>query len=140
MLRFDVPPVWSNAARLDALLTFSISALALAGFPYLVPLLIIMGLVRGFFGHHRCPSHRLYAWALQRAGWAGKKENAGAKMFANKLLLLASGMATVLYLLGNGMWVMPITALMVFSFLEAVLSFCVACWAYTAWYRLYPPA
>lgn len=136
MLRFDVPPVWSNAARIDALLTFLISGAALLGFPYLVPLLIVMGLVRGFFGHQRCPSHRLYAYVLARAGWGGKKENAGAKMFANKLLLIASSAATTLYLAGSGMWVVPIGALLMFSFLEFALSFCAACWVYTLWYRL----
>ncbi|MBS1208294.1 MAG: hypothetical protein H6R19_692 [Proteobacteria bacterium] len=136
MLRFDVPPVWSNAVRVDALLTFAISAAALLGFPYLVPVLSVMSLVRGFLGHHRCPSHRLYAGLLQKLGMAGKQENAGAKMFANKLLLIASTIATVLYLAGSGMWVLPVSALLVFSFLESLFSFCVACWAYTLWYRL----
>ena len=136
MLRFDVPPVWSNAARVDALLTFTISVLALAGFPWLVPLLIVTGLVRGIFGHHRCPSHRLYAALLQKLGLAGKKENAGAKMFANKLLLIASSVATALYLAGSGMWIVPMTVLTVFSFLEWAFSFCVACWAYALYHQL----
>lgn len=136
MLRFDIPPVWSNAARADALLTCAISAVALLGFPYLVPVLIVMGWVRGFLGPHRCPSHRLIAALLQQLGWAGKRENAGAKMFANKLLLLASVVATVLYLAGSSLWVVPVTVLVVFSCLEWAFSFCVACWAYTLWYRL----
>lgn len=136
MLRFDVPPIWSNVARLDAFTTFAISLIALLGFPYLVPLLIVQGLIRGFFGHYKCPSHRLYAAALEKFKLAGKKENAGAKMFANKLLFIASSVATVLYLAGISMWVVPITVLVVFSFLEWAFSFCVACWAYTLWYQL----
>ncbi|MDP5240981.1 DUF4395 family protein [Uliginosibacterium sp. 31-16] len=136
MLRFDVPPVWSNAARLDGLTTFAICAAALLGFPYLVPVLMVQGLVRGFFGHSRCPSHRLYTALLQKLGAAGKKENAGAKMFANKLLFIASTVATGLYLAGSGMWVVPVSVLLVFSFLEAAASFCAACWAYTLWYQL----
>ncbi|GAB2888295.1 hypothetical protein GCM10027046_15860 [Uliginosibacterium flavum] len=136
MLRFDIPPVWSNAARLDGLATFVICAAALLGFPYLVPLLIVQGLVRGFFGHYRCPSHRLYTVLLQKFGAAGKKENAGAKMFANKLLLIASSVATALYLTGSSMWIVPVSALLAFSFLEAVVSFCAACWAYSLWYQL----
>lgn len=136
MLRFDVPPVWSNAARLDGLTTFAISVAALAGFPYLVPLLIVQGLVRGFIGHSKCPSHRLFGALLQKFGLAGKKENAGAKMFANKLLFIASTVATVLYLSGSGMWMVPVSVLAVFSFLEWAFSFCVACWAYSAWYQL----
>ena len=85
MLRFDVPPVWSNAARLDGLTTFTLSALALLfNWPFLLPILILQGLVRGFLGHYRCPSHRLYARWLERLQKGGHKENAGAKMFANK--------------------------------------------------------
>lgn len=136
MLRFDVPPVWSNAVRLDALATFLISAAALLGFPWLVPLLIVQGLVRGFLGHSRCPSHRFYTWLLQKYGVAGKKENAGAKMFANKLLLIASSIAVVLWSLGSGMWVVPMSVLLVFSFMEAAFSFCAACWAYTLWFQM----
>lgn len=136
MLRFDLPPIWSNAARLDALSTFIIVLSALAGFPYLLPLLIVQGLVRGFIGHARCPSHRLYASLLCRAGLGGKKENAGAKMFANKLLFVAASVASGLYFAGNGMWIVPVSVLAVFSFLEAAFAFCVACWVYAAWYRL----
>ncbi|MEN3110260.1 DUF4395 family protein [Uliginosibacterium paludis] len=136
MLRFDLPPVLANAARADGLLTFLIAALALLNVVWLVPLLIVQGFVRGFIGHQRCPSHRLFALLLQKAGFAGKKENAGAKMFASKLLFIASSMASVLYFAGSGMWVVPVSVLLVFSFLEWAFSFCVACWARTAWYRL----
>lgn len=136
MLRFDVPPIWSNAARLDALTTFSVCLLALLlGAPYILPLLIAHGLVRGFIGHTRCPSHRFYAWMLEKAGKAGHKENAGAKMFANKLLFIASTVATILWLSGSGMWIVPASVLLAFSFLEAAFSFCAACWAYTFWYQ-----
>ncbi len=136
MLRFDVPPIWSNAARLDALTTFTVCLLAVAlKLPFLMPILIVHGLVRGFFGHTRCPSHRLYAGLLQKLGKAGQKENAGAKMFANKLLFIASSVATILWLAGSAMWIAPASVLLVFSFMEAVFSFCAACWAYTLYYR-----
>lgn len=136
MLRFDIPPIWSNAARLDAFTTFFVSILALLfGAPYIFPLLIIQGLVRGFFGHKHCPSHRLYTRILEKIGKAGHKENAGAKMFANKLLFIASSVASILWISGSGMWVVPASILLVFSFLETVFSFCVACWAYTLWYQ-----
>jgi hypothetical protein len=71
--------------------------------------------------------------------WGGKKENAGAKMFANKILFLASAVSMVLYFSGSGLWVVPCAALIVFSFLEWALSFCVACWAYGFWYQRFPP-
>lgn len=137
MLRFDVPPVWANAARLDALTTFTLCALALVfKLPFLMPLLILHGLVRGFFGHGRCPSHRLYSRLLEKLQKTGIKENAGAKMFANKLLFIASTVATILWLVGSPMWMVPASVLLVFSFMEAAFSFCAACWAYTLWYQL----
>jgi Domain of unknown function (DUF4395) len=136
MLRFDVPPVWSNAARLDAATTFTLSLIALLLTPAVLPILIVQGFIRGFIGHQRCPGHRLYVYLLQKAGAAGKKENAGAKMFANKLLFIASTVATVLWLTGSSMWMVPTSVLVVFSFLEAAFSFCVACWAYTLWYQM----
>lgn len=136
MLRFDVPPVWSNAARLDGLTTFAVSLLAIAfDLPFLMGILALQGLMRGFFGHQRCPSHRFYASLLEKLGKAGHKENAGAKMFANKLLLVASTVSTVLWLAGSSLWIVPASVLLVVSFLEAAFSFCVACWAYTFYYQ-----
>ena len=58
MLRFDVPPVYSNVVRVEAFVTTLFSAIALLGFPFLMPVLALMGLIRGFFSHQRCPSHR----------------------------------------------------------------------------------
>jgi hypothetical protein len=137
MLRFDVPPVWSNAVRMDALTTFTVSVAVLATqAAWLLPLLMLQGLVRGFVGHRKCPSHLAYTALLAKLGAAGKQENAGAKMFANKILLLASSVGFALWLAGSQMWVVPITALVIFSFMEAAFSFCAACWAYTLWYRL----
>jgi hypothetical protein len=74
MLRFDLPPIWSNAARVDALITFTISAIALLGFPRLMPLLAIQGLVRGFFGHRYCPSHRLVTLLLKKPDMPAKRK------------------------------------------------------------------
>ena len=71
--------------------------------------------------------------------WGGKKENACTKEFASKILFLASTVSMVLYFSGSGLWVVPCAALIVFSFLEWALSFCVACWAYGFWYQHFPP-
>ena len=98
MLRFDIPPINANVARLEAFITFSFCTVALLGFPYLLPVLAVMGFIRGVFGHYRCPSHRLFTALMQRAGIAGRKENAGAKMFANKILFIAATAASVLFL------------------------------------------
>lgn len=139
MLRFDVPPVHANVVRLEAFITFIVCGIALLGFPYLLPVLALMGLVRGFFGHYKCPSHRGLAKLLTNMNRAGDKENAGAKMFANKILFIAATVASVLYFTGNSFWVVPTVALVIFSTLEWAFSFCAACWVYGFWYKLFPP-
>lgn len=139
MLRFDVPPVYSNVVRVEAFVTTLISAIALLGYPFLMPILAVMGLIRGFVGHQKCPSHRLLTKLLLSVDRAGHKENAGAKMFANKILLIASVVASILYFMGNSMWVIPTTALLIFSSLEWAFSFCAACWVYGVWYKMFPP-
>jgi hypothetical protein len=103
-------------------------------------LLVLQGAVRGFVGHHRCPSHLLWRWLALLLGWQGKQENAGAKMFANKVLFVASAASLGLFLLGSPLWKVPCVALIGFSFLEWGLAFCAACWVYGAWYRRFPPA
>jgi hypothetical protein len=136
MLRFDLPRIPTNAARADALITWLVSGAALMGFVYLVPLLAVQGFVRGFFRHGLEPAHKGISALLSAKGWAGKLEDAGAKMFANKILFVAATAATVLYLSGSSMWKLPVTALFIFSFLEWALSFCAGCWAYGAYYKL----
>ncbi|MFM9154967.1 MAG: DUF4395 family protein, partial [Polynucleobacter victoriensis] len=138
MLRFDIPPVNANVARLEAFITFSFCVIALLGFPYLLPVLALMGFIRGFFGHCKCPSHRLFTKIMTAMNIAGKKENAGAKMFANKLLFIAATVASVLFFMGIDLWKVPTSILVVFSTLEWAFSFCVACWSYGYWYKLFP--
>ena len=139
MLRFDVPQVHANAIRLDAVITFLVSIAAL-GFdlPWLMLLLVVAGFVRGFIGHYRCPIHLSSLWLMQRLDRAVQKENAGAKMFAAKILFVASAISVVLWLAGSSLWMAPAAVLAVFSFLEWAFSFCAACWAYTLWYRFRP--
>lgn len=74
-----------------------------------------------------------------RNSGGGKKENAGAKMFANKILFVVSSIAMILFLSGNPLWMVPTVALLVFSAREWAFSFCVACWAYGFWYQRFPP-
>lgn len=140
MLRFDVPPVWSNAVRMEAFITTLVSASALYfQLPWVMGLLLAQGIVRGFIGHYKCPSHRLWAYALEQRQWGGKRENAGAKMFANRILALASAVAVGLATLGNPMWQVPCAVLVVFSTMEWAFGFCAACWAYGLWYKFFPP-
>lgn len=139
MLRFDVPPVWSNVARWEAFVTFVFCVLALVWTPWVMAVPALQGLVRGLFGHYRCPSHRLWVKVFEARGWGGHKENAGAKMFANKILLLAAVVTLLLYASGSGLWRVPCVALLVFSTMEWAFSFCAACWVYAFWYRVFPP-
>ena len=96
-------------------------------------------MVKGFIGHHKCPSHQLWKKLFVAMGWQGKAENAGAKMFAGKLLFIASTVALSLFALGKPQWRVPASALLLFSFLEWAFAFCAACSVYNVWYRYFPP-
>jgi hypothetical protein len=137
MLRFDVPQVPANVIRVEAAITWLLAGMALTfGAPWLLLVSLIQGFVRGFIGHHQCPSHRLWRALMHRIEKAGRMENAGAKMFANKILFVASAVTVALWLSGSALWMVPCTALLIFSFLEWAFSFCAACWVYSGWYRL----
>ena len=141
MLRFDIPRVASNVARWEAAITTVVCAVALfTATPWWLAILAAQGALRGFWGHHRCPAHRLWRAVFERLGIAGRLEDAGPKMFANRVLFVASGAALALAAAGQPLWVVPCALLLVFSTLEWALSFCAACWAYGAWYRHFPPA
>lgn len=135
MLRFDVAQVWSNVARWEAFVTCAVCALALVFSPWLMLIPAVQGGVRGFLAPDRLPSHRLWTRLFEAHGWGGRKENAGPKMFANKVLLVASAAAVVLFASGSALWRVPCIALLAFSLLEWAFSFCAACWAYTAWHQ-----
>ena len=139
MLRFDVPQVGSNVIRWEAFVTFAACWLALLVSPWFMVLPFAQGALRGFLGHHRCPSHLLWKRLFLWAGWHGRLEDAGPKMFASKVLFVASGAALALFIAGSGLWVVPCTVLVAFSFLEWAVGFCAACRVYGAWYRLFPP-
>lgn len=139
MLRFDIPPVHANVIRWEAFLVFCLCLLALFVSPWFLIILPVQGIVKGFLGHHKCPSHNVWKALFVQRGWAGKKENVGAKMFAAKLLFLASTVSLTLFLSGLPQWRIPCTVLVVFSFLEWAFSFCAACTVYNAWYRYFPP-
>lgn len=140
MLRFDVPPVWSNVIRWEAFVTHVLCWLALLLSPWFLALPIVQGLIKGFIGHYRCPMHIVWQKLFVARGWQGKRENAGAKMFAAKILFIAGAVGLTFYVAGSPMWVVPTGALVLFSFLEWAFSFCAACWAYGAWYQRFPPA
>lgn len=139
MLRFDLPRVPANVIRWEALVTHALLWLALLVSPWFLVVTAVQGLVKGFFGHHRCPAHLLWRKLFEARGWGGKLEDMGAKMFAAKLLMLASAVGLGLFLGGSALWQVPTVVLLVFSFLEWAFGFCAGCWAYGAWYKAFPP-
>lgn len=98
-------------------------------------MLAFAGLLRGFVSPQSCPSYRLLAWAGDRLGY-GKRVNAGAKLFADKIVGIAGLAMFAAWLLDSELGVIPATALLVFSALDVVTGFCIACWAYTFWHRV----
>lgn len=135
MLRFDLPPVCSNAYRLQALMTFTISALYLFT-PYQWPAVLLLagGFLRGLVSPHYCASYRVFATLTRKLG-ASKMVNAGAKMFADKIAMVAGGVMVLSWWLDASFGMIPATALLIFSLLDVVTGFCAACWAYAWWYR-----
>lgn len=136
MLRFDIPPVCSNAYRLQAAMSFAIAAVYLfTPYQWISALLAFGGLWRGFVSPHRCLSYRLFAWITERLGWR-KPVNAGAKLFADKIAGIAGAAMFVSWWLGSSLGNIPAVAILIFAAADALTGFCVACWAYALWYRV----
>jgi hypothetical protein len=135
MLRFDIAPVCSNAYRFQAAMSFAIGALYLfTPYQWVSILLAFGGLMRGFVSPHKCMSYKLFAGITQKLGMP-KMQNAGSKMFADKIAGIAGTAMFVTWLLGSGVGVIPATAILIFAFIDLVTGFCAACWAYGAYYK-----
>ena len=133
MLRFDLPALDSNVTRWEAFVNFLVCAAALWLSPWLMLILVVQGFVRGFVGHYWCPAHHVWRALFKAIGLTGKAENAGAKMFANKILFIASSLSFIAFSFSSPMWLVPCIALMVFTTLEWAFSFCAACSVYSWW-------
>jgi len=136
MLRFDIAPVCSSAYRFQAAMSFAIAALYLyTPYQWVSVLLAFGGLLRGFVSPHKCLSYLTFAKLTGKFGIA-KMQNAGSKMFADKIAGIAGLAMFVTWLLGSGFGVVPAYAILVFALIDLVTGFCAACWAYGAWYKL----
>lgn len=136
MLRFDIAPVCSNAYRIQAVVTFLVSAAYLfTPYQWLAVIVALGGLVRGFVSPHKCLSYRLFAGLTKKLG-KSKPVNAGAKMFADKVAAIAGTVMVASWFFGSSIGMIPAAALLVFSFIDLTIGFCAACWAYALWYRL----
>lgn len=136
MLRFDLAPVCSNAYRLQAATTLLVSLLyLLTPYGWVAAFLMVGGFIRGFISPHRCLSLRLFMSLTSRLG-RQQLVNAGAKMFADKLVCVMGGVMLVTWWLNMPIGRIPASALTFFAALDLFTGFCAACWAYAAWYKL----
>jgi len=136
MLRFDIAPVCSNAYRFNAAVTLAVSALYFfTPYKWVAIILAVGGLLRGFVSPHKCPSYKLFEAATAKMQLT-KKVNAGAKMFADKLVAIAGLVMVVTWLMGSNFGIYPAAILMVFAFIDLTSGFCAACWAYGLWYKV----
>jgi Domain of unknown function (DUF4395) len=139
LLRFDIPPVWSGVVRVQAFITFVVCSVAVFVTPWVLIYLSVAGAVRGFVSPQRDPSSAMIGKFLKSRGWLGRQENAGAKMFAAKLLFIGSAAALLMAVFNMAGWQYVCYALMLFSFLEWAFAFCAGCWVYVLWWRLFSP-
>ena len=136
MLRFDIAPVCANAYRFQAFMSFSIAALYLfTPYQWVAVFLAAGGLLRGFISPHKCLSYKLFAQLTGKLG-IQKLQNAGSKMFADKIAGIAGTAMLVSWLLGAEVGVIPATAILIFAFIDLATGFCAACWAYAAYYKM----
>lgn len=136
MLRFDIAPVCSNAYRFQAAMTLAVSVIyLLTPYKWVAVILALGGLLRGFVSPHKCPSYMLFSAITRRMGTT-KMVNAGAKMFADKLVAIAGTIMLILWLMGSDIGNIPAVILTVFAFIDLVSGFCAACWAYGLWYKV----
>jgi len=136
MLRFDIAPVCSNAYRFQAAVTLAVSAIYFfTPYQWVAIILALGGALRGFVSPHKCPSYLAFSALTRKLGMA-KPINAGAKMFADKLVAIAGTIMFVTWLMGAEIGLIPAAVLMVFAFIDLVSGFCAACWAYAMWYKV----
>ena len=127
MLRFDIAPVCSNAYRLQALMSTTIAAIYLfTPYKWVAIFLAVGGFIRGFVSPHKCLSYKLFA-SITRTLKLSKMQNAGSKMFADKIAAVAGLAMGVSWLLGSSFGMLPASAILVFAFLDLTTGFCAAC-------------
>lgn len=136
MLRFDIAPICSNAYRFQAAMSFAIAALYLfTPYQWVAFLLVLGGFLRGFVSPHKCLSYKLFAGLTGKLGLS-RMQNAGSKMFADKVAFIAGAVMVGSWLLGSEIGLIPATAILIFAAIDLVTGFCAACWAYGLWYKM----
>lgn len=135
MLRFDIAPVCANAYRIQAMMSFVIAVIyLLTPYKWVAILLAVGGFIRGFVNPHKCLSYKLFAGLTRKLG-IQKMQNAGSKMFADKIAAIAGAAMFVTWLLGSTLGMIPAWAILIFAFIDLSTGFCAACWVYGAYYK-----
>ncbi|HPR30818.1 MAG TPA: DUF4395 domain-containing protein [Prolixibacteraceae bacterium] len=132
--------VLEPVARLNAFLTF-LFALFFVVFDFWAGMafLAIDFLIRGFWGSSYSLLAQISASFVRIARIKGRMINAGPKIFAAQVGLVLSSSSLIFYALDCGWICYGITlVLALFSFMEAVFSFCVACKLYPLVRRILP--
>jgi len=90
-------------------------------------LLAFGGLLRGFVSPHKCLSYKLFSGLTGKTGLA-KLQNAGSKMFADKVVFLAGSVMALSWVFDSAIGLVPAWAILVFALIDLVTGFCAACW------------
>lgn len=136
MLRFDIAPVCANAYRIQAAVTLTLSSVYyFTPYKWVAFILMLSAALRGFVSPHKCPAYLLFSSLTRKMGLE-KKINAGAKLFADKIVTLAAGVMAFTWVAGSTIGDIPAIVLMVFATIDLVTGFCAACWVYGLWYTL----
>lgn len=136
MLRFDIAPICANAYRFQAAMSFAIAATYLfTPYKWVAILLAFGGLLRGFVSPHKCLSYKLFSGLTGKIGLA-KLQNAGSKMFADKVVFLAGSVMALSWIFDSSIGMLPAGAILVFALIDLVTGFCAACWAYAVYYKV----
>jgi len=136
MLRFDIAPICANAYRFQAAMSLTIAAIYLfTPYKWVAFLLAFGGLLRGFVSPHKCLSYKLFSGLTGKTGLA-KLQNAGSKMFADKVVFLAGSVMALSWVFDSAIGMVPAWAILTFALIDLVTGFCAACWAYAVYYKL----
>jgi hypothetical protein len=131
-----------HAARIVAASVVVLAAASLLpGTWFLVGLLALDFVLRGFV-NRRCSPLRALAKTITGAlGWEPKPVYAPPKRFAAQIGATLTVVAMVLHLVGLHVAALVVTALLIVAAsLEASIGFCLACWLFPVVFRIRPEA
>ncbi len=130
----------AKVARLNALWTFAL-ALAIWYTPYwwLCYVLVADFYLKGAFHPKFSPISRFWSWALDLVHEKPKPIFAPPKQFANKVGLAFAITIAILISAKSYTAAEVFTAILgTFAFLEFAFEFCMGCWVFDLYYKMFP--